>query len=254
MKLSFMTFVCPEWDMETAVRFARDANYDGIEIRVDAGHQHNVSSQSTAEERRAVKALFADQGVEVSSVATSVLLAYPDQTLHREHMAAGKANLDLAADLGAPVVRIFAGGGIPALTDAAAAQIAAALDELGEYSQGTGTCPVLECGHDIMVGAAEIARVLPQVTTSNFGALWNYSVMDDETFAAIKDDIRHFHFHDEVRDPQNMNFVSLARRMKSIGYQGYVSLEIIEEHNLPEAELRDIAARVQAQIKQGESG
>lgn len=253
MKLSFMTFVCPEWDMETAVRFARDAGYDGIEIRVDAGHQHHVSSQSTPAERSAVRALFADHGVEVSSVATSVHLANPDPAPHQAHLEAARANLALAADLGAPVVRIFAGGGIPSLTDDAAAQIAAALDELGEWSAGSGTMPVLECGHDILVGAAEAARVLPRVTVPNAGALWNYSEMDDATFTALRDRLRHFHVHDEVRDPDNRNMVALARRVRAIGYTGYASLEIIENRNLPEAELRKIAARLREQIREGES-
>jgi sugar phosphate isomerase/epimerase len=49
MKLSFMTFVCPEWTIEEAVAFAREAGYDGVEIRVDAGHRHNISSESPAE-------------------------------------------------------------------------------------------------------------------------------------------------------------------------------------------------------------
>ena len=38
MKLSFMTFVCPTWATEKIVKFAKEAGYDGVEIRVDAGH------------------------------------------------------------------------------------------------------------------------------------------------------------------------------------------------------------------------
>jgi sugar phosphate isomerase/epimerase len=49
IKLSFMTFVCPNWEIEKVVKFAKQANYDGVEIRVDAGHKHEVSSQSPAD-------------------------------------------------------------------------------------------------------------------------------------------------------------------------------------------------------------
>ena len=75
MKLSFMTFVCPEWDIETAVAFAAKTGYDGVEIRVDAGHKHEISSQSSAAERRRVKGVFAKAGVGVACVATSINFA-----------------------------------------------------------------------------------------------------------------------------------------------------------------------------------
>lgn len=253
MKLSFMTFVCPEWSMERAVRFAREAGYDGVEIRVDAGHKHGVSSQSSAPDRRAVKTLFRDEGVEIACVATSVHFACPDPEAHRRNRESAKANLALAADLGAPVVRIFAGGNIPKLTDEAAAQVAAAFDEVGDFSGGLDVCPMLECGHDIIVGAAEADAVFRRVKTRNFGALWNHSDMDDATFEVFKSRIRHFHIHNEVRDPANANMAALAARMKRIGFKGYASLEIIENKNLPEDELKSIAARLRRQIREGQA-
>jgi sugar phosphate isomerase/epimerase len=254
MKLSFMTFVCPEWNLEQAIRFAREAGYNGIEIRVDSGHRHGVSSQSSPAERAAVKKQFAGAGLDIPCVATSVHFANPDPTAHRRNIDIAKANLTLAADLGAPVVRIFAGGGIPKLTDDAAAQVAAAFDEVGDFAAGSGVCPMLECGHDIILGAAEADAVFRRVKTANFGALWNHSEMDDATFNVFRSRIRHFHIHNEVRDPANTNMVGLAARMKQIGFKGYASLEIIENKNLPEDELRSIATRLQAQIRQGEAG
>jgi len=250
MKLSFMTFVCPDWTTDTLVKFARKAGYDGVEIRVDAGHKHGISSASSAPSRRSVKELFEDEGVEIAAVATSVQFASPAAETHKKNLAAARANLDLAADLGAPVVRIFAGGGIPKLTPDAAQQVAAAFDEVGDYAKASGTCPILECGHDIIKGAAEAAGVIRRVRTQNFGALWNDSKMDDRTFDALRDRIRHFHVHDEVLDPKNANLVALARRMKAIGYRGYVSLEIIRGKNLPEDLLIETASRLKRQIAQ----
>jgi sugar phosphate isomerase/epimerase len=251
MKLSFMTFVCPDWPIEKIVAFAKQARYDGVEIRVDVGHRHGISSASPANTRQAVRKLFRDAGIEVAAIATSVQFASPGAEDHKKNLAAAKANLDLAGDLGAPVVRIFAGGGIPKLTPAAAQQVAAAFDEVGEYAKPRGVCPVLECGHDIIRGAAEAAEVLGRVHTENFGALWNDSKMDDATFAALKKRIRHFHVHDEVLDPRNTNLLDTARRMKSIGYRGYVSLEIIWGKNVPEDVLSETASRLRRQIAEG---
>ena len=250
MKLSFMTFVCPEWEIEKVVQFAREAGYDGVEIRVDARHKHEISSESSAETREYVKKLFDDKGVEVPCVATSVQFASPEIEKRRENIDAGKANIKLAADLGAKVVRMFAGGGVPKLTDEAADYIAEAFDEVGDYGKDYGVCPMLETGHDIIRSAVEGAEVIKRVKTSNFGVLWNHSKMDAQTFDLLKDHIRHFHLHDEVLDPENENILHLAKLMKSINYDGYISLEIIKGHNLPEELLIETAKRLQGYIAQ----
>ena len=250
MKLSFMTFVCPEWEIERIVQFAGEAGYDGVEIRVDAGHKHEISSQSSDETRRYVKKLFDDAGIEIPCVATSVQFGSSDITKRRENIEAAKANLELAADLGAKVSRLFAGGGIPKLTDEAADYIAEAFDEVGDYAMESGVCPMLESGHDIIKTAVESAEVIKRVKTSNFGVLWNHSDMDAQTFELLKNHIRHFHIHDEVFDAENKNILHLAKLMKSINYTGYVSLEIIKGHNLPEELLIETAKRLKGYIAQ----
>ena len=254
MKLSFMTWVCPGWDQQRIVKFAKEAGYDGVEFRVDCDQKHDISSRSTADERRRCRKLFKDAGVEIPCIATSIQMAAPEPEKHREHLAAARANLDLAADLGAPIVRIFAGGGRTELTSEAAEQVAAAFDEVGEYAKARGVCPMLECGHDIIKGAAESDEVLKRVKTSNFCALWNYSEMDDSTFAVLKGRIRHLHVHDEVLDPANSNILTLARRMRTINYKGYVSLEIIKGEDLPEDLLRATATRLNGFIAQAYGG
>ncbi len=250
IKLGFMTFVLPEWEIERVVKFAKKAGYNGVEIRVDAGHKHEISSQSSADVRKYVKKLFADEGVDIPCVATSVQFSSSDPAKRQENVESAKANLDLAADLGAGVVRMFAGGGIPGLTDEVAAYVAEAFDEVGDYAKASGVCPMLECGHDIIKGAVEASNVIKRVKTSNFGALWNHSDMDDQTFNALKSHIRHFHVHKEVLSPDNDNILHLARLAKSIDYNGYISLEIIEKRNLPEDVLIETASRLQGFIAQ----
>lgn len=244
MKIGFMTFVCPEWEIERVAQFAKEADYDGVEIRVDAGHKHEVCSQSSAETRQYVRKLFADEGVEIPCVATSCHFANPDPATYRENIEAAKANLELAADLGAKVVRIFAGGGIPELDDEAADRVASAFDEVGEHAKGSGSSPMLECGHDIIKSGVEGAEVIKRVTTSNFGVLWNHAEMDDETYELLKSRLVHFHVHDDALDSKSENMRNLVRRMKGVDYPGYFSLEIIKGHNLPEEVLKETASRI----------
>jgi hypothetical protein len=84
--------------------------------------------------------------------------------------------------------------------------------------------------------------------------LWNRCFIDDATFQDLDPHIRHFHIHDQVLDPADTSIRTLARRMKTVSYAGFVSLEIIQGRNLPEAQLRDVAARLQRQIGEGERG
>ena len=249
-KLCFMTFVLPEWEIERVVKFAKEVGYDGVEIRVDAKHKHEISSQSSAEVRKYVKKLFADEGIEIPCVATSVQFGSSDPAVRQENIESAKVNLDLAADLGADVVRMFAGGGIPKLTDEAAQYVAEAFDKVGDYAKSSGVCPMLECGHDIIKSAVEASNVIKRVKTSNFGALWNHSSMDDQTLNALKSHIRHFHIHENVLSPDDDNILHLAKLMKSIDYNGYFSLEIIKGHNLPEDVLTETASRLQEFIAQ----
>ncbi len=250
MKISFMTFVCPSWEIERIVRFARKAGYDGVEIRVEAGHRHGVSVKSTKDERKYVRKLFEEEGVEVSSIATSVQFSHPDPAERQLNIEAAKKHIELASDLNAKVIRIFAGRNVAEMTDEVAGYVAEAFTEVGEYAEEYGVCPLLETLHDIVKSAEDALMVLRKVKTSNFGILWNHSDIDQHSFNLLGDRIKHFHVHDEVLDPQNKNVLKLAKLMKSVNFDGYISLEIIKGVDLPENLLIETAKRLRSYIEQ----
>ena len=47
MKFAFMTFSCPDLDLDQVLAMAREFGYDGIEPRVSANHQHGVEFEIT---------------------------------------------------------------------------------------------------------------------------------------------------------------------------------------------------------------
>lgn len=138
-----MTFVCPEWEIEKIPRFARRAGYDGVEIRVNAGHKHGLSSRSSYAERERVRKLFQREGIEISSIATSVKFSFNDRNQRRENIEQAKEDIKLASHLGADVVRIFAGGSAGELNEALAEGIGDAFTEVGEFAKQDGVCPLL---------------------------------------------------------------------------------------------------------------
>jgi len=239
-----MTFVCPSWSIEKIAEFAGKAGYDGVEIRVDEGHKHEVSSRSSSADRQYVRRLFRDKAVEIPCVATSVQFGFHDPAKRRENVEAARANINLASDLGAKVLRIFAGGDVPKLTDDVASYVADAFTDVGEFANQLGICPMLETLHDIVKSSEDSMTVMKRVKSKNFGVLWNDSEIDQKSFELLKNHIRHFHVHEEVLDPKNENILRLAKLMKGIKYDGYVSLEIIKGTDLPEDLLMDTAKRL----------
>jgi len=250
MKLSFMTFVCPNWGIEKIVGFAKDGGYDGVELRVDEGHKHGISSRSSPVDRQRVKRLFRNNGIEVACIATSTQFGVSDPVKLKGNVEDAKANIRLAGDLESKVVRIFAGGDLPKMTDEVANHTAEAFTEVGDYAKQFGVSPMLETLHDIVKSAEDAMLVVKGIRTSNFGILWNHSDIDGQSFNLLKDRIRHFHVHDEVLDPENRNILNLARLMKGINYDGHVSLEIIKGYDLPESLLIETAKRLKGYIAQ----
>lgn len=249
MKLAFMTWVCPEWTVEEIIEFGAETPYDGVELRVNADHAHGVDADATPEERAAVRERFAAAGLELPCVATSHQFAVADASEREETLAAAKANVELAGDLGADYLRVFAGGDGESMTDAAADRTAAALTDVGEFGRDHGVRPLLETKHDIVETAADAVAVLERVETPNAGALWNRSTIDEAALDALGERIEHVHVHDEVLDPGNENVGGLAAALSRTGYDGYVSLEIIEGENLPRETLAETGERLSEQLK-----
>lgn len=244
MRLSFMTWVCPGWDRERIADFVGDTAYDGVEIRVDAGHAHGLGPESSAADREAAVELFEAHGVDVPAVATGAEFAHSGDETRAAAIDAVKANVELAADLGADVVRVFAGGDREEMTEAAAVDAAGAFTEVGEFAEAYGVTPLLETAHDIVQTPDDAHAVLDRVGTDNVGILWNRASIDPADFEAIREDVAHVHMHEDALDPEFDGVLDMIERFREAGYEGYFSLEIIRGEDLPEAKLRETGERL----------
>ncbi|GAA4919196.1 sugar phosphate isomerase/epimerase [Streptomyces coeruleoprunus] len=147
------------------VRLAADCGYDGVELR--AHPEEPVHPGLVAHERRAVVAEFARAGVEILTVAgyARVAEAGDDEPVYEElHQL-----LYLAADLGAPHVRVFPGGRPGEQADATAAR---RLGVAAEVAADLGVRILLET-HDSHPTGADVARVVAAVGHHHVGALWD---------------------------------------------------------------------------------
>src|SRR5579871_5893298 len=102
MRLAFATLGCPHWDLPAIAQRAAEYGYDGVELRgVDGEH---VGPALNATERRRVRDLFADHGVRIAALMGYTRFTAPEEGVRRQNEDDLLRMLDLAVDLGAPIV------------------------------------------------------------------------------------------------------------------------------------------------------
>jgi sugar phosphate isomerase/epimerase len=166
--LAFSTLACPRWSLERVVEAARRYGYLGVELRLIDGE--TIGPELSAGERRRVRSLFRDEGVPIVAVDTSIRLAGADPDQAGAELG---AFLDIAAEWGAPLVRVFGGqppAGEPrdAVQDAMARQLAGAAPE----AERRGVAIAVET-HDAFSSAREVAALLSRVESRAVGAVWD---------------------------------------------------------------------------------
>jgi sugar phosphate isomerase/epimerase len=167
MRFAFSTLGVPFLPVGEVVELAGRHGYHGVELR--SSEEGPVHTGLTPRERREVVEQFSSGGVEVLGVAgyAKVAAPGPDEPVLDEV----ESLLDLAADLGAPFVRVFPGGG-EGPAEAADAAAARRLAAVAEAAEDHGVRVLLET-HDSHRAGADVARVLGAVGHRGAGALWD---------------------------------------------------------------------------------
>ncbi len=247
MKVSFMTWACPDWDLNQVLTAAVRWGYDGVEPRAEADQKHGVELTTTKAERGDIRRQFADMGVEMSCIATSRKYAFAARDDWRESVELTQRYVDLAADVGCPYLRVFGGGTPQGVTrEDAQRMVAEALAELGPHAARRGVALCLET-HDDYSLADWCAATVRLAGAEGLGICWDvmhpyrHGQSMAEAFAAVKDYVRHCHVHDGVRPADggpggwemakmgegNIPHDEVASLLATIGFQGHLSAEHI---------------------------
>ncbi|MFD9301436.1 sugar phosphate isomerase/epimerase family protein [Streptomyces sp. NPDC060048] len=167
MRYAFSTLGLPGAGLERSAALAATHGYDGLELR--AHPEEPLHPASPAADRAAGLKTLTAAGVGVLGVAgyAEVAAPGPDEPV----LAEIQALVRLAADLEAPYVRVFPGGGdlSPAAADAHAVR---RLRAAAAFAERHGVRVLLET-HDSHRTAAATARVLDRVAHPGAGALWD---------------------------------------------------------------------------------
>jgi len=243
LKYSFMTFSCPELTFPEVLDAARQFGYDGIEPRIGSSHAHGVEPESSAAARTAFREQAAEAGIAICCIATSCRFADPSTA--PDFVEQAHAAIDLAADVGAPCIRVF-GGPYPQAEmtrEQAVEQVAGALRGLADHAAGRGVTVCMET-HDSWCHPEHVAAVMHRVDHPAIAVNWDImhpirhgDATMDSAFDTLKPWIRHLHIHDG-RDVENkLELVPIGsgridhRRaielLLEMGYTGYLSGEWI---------------------------
>lgn len=242
MKYAFMSFSCPKLGLAEMLALARRLGYDGIEPRISEGHNHGVELDASPEKRAEIGRMAADSGVAICCVATSC--EYSDPGKADSQVDETRRAIDLAANIGAPCIRVFGGLLAKGLRRYEAIRLVAdSLRSVAGHACGKGVTVCIET-HDDWSDPAYVAEVMRRLDHPSVAVNWDFmhpgrapGATVDESFVLVKPWIRHVHFHDGIcRDgrielkPVGQGEVDVRRAVEllsGIKYEGYISGEWI---------------------------
>jgi len=236
MKLSLDTYsIGTDLTLNDLLELLPANGIQGVEFRCEANQQHGVEPETTQAERRRVRALLENAGIEVSCLSTSQRFESPDPAVRQQAIDRTNQFINLAADLGCGRIRVFGNDFPPDVPKPEVIRyVGESLRHCGEHAEkvanNTGAyVDVLLEMHgqfyywEYCLGAVEIADH-PHVAI-------NYNCDDRDlvegsvayTFDKVKHQVRHVHMH-ELENP-SFPYIELFGILKKMDYQGFVSLE-----------------------------
>lgn len=246
MKPSWMTYgVLKNLSRVDLLSVLKDNGFEGVEFRTDANHGHGVEADIDAAKREHVVADCAAAGIQICSVATGNRYHDVDAKDVKRHVEETRTRMQLAADLGAPRVRVFGNNfpdGVP--RDQTISQVADALKELCVFGLDMGVKPCLELHGEFDWQACK--AVAEEVDHANFGLIWNSTQQDivdgslETALDAVWPWLDHVHLHDLAG--QGYPYRELFRLLCQRGYEGYLSAEAERRAENPAGDLQMFVA------------
>ncbi|MFZ5515634.1 MAG: sugar phosphate isomerase/epimerase family protein [Candidatus Zhuqueibacterota bacterium] len=244
MKLAFSTLGCPAWDLDMILRNAAHMGFDGVELR-GLGQTLDITSlPEFTRDREMTRRKFADAGIDVVCLSSSVRMSEPDGKKRAEHLDELKRYAELCAVFGTPNIRVFGGEVGEQPWEQAIDEAAGTLEKMIVAISDFPARIIVET-HDDWQKGAHFHQLMKLVNSDKAGILWDVNhpfmfIGEDpfETWAQAGPWIHHTHWKDSkiVVDtvmgfepclmgegdlPHDMIYEVLRRG----GYAGYLSLE-----------------------------
>jgi len=174
------------------------------------------------------------RGLEISGTAVGNNFCKPDPEERREQIEMVKKWIDISYHLGAPCIRVFAGGVPKGHTEEEAFNwVVAALKECVEYAAPKGVIIALEDHGGITTTAEQVLKIYRAVGSEWLGInldTGNFRVNPYEEIAAVAPYAVTTHAKVEILNPQTgkrepADFARIVDILHKAGYRGFLSIE-----------------------------
>jgi sugar phosphate isomerase/epimerase len=233
MKLGFMSSIAQDKTLPELIELAVTHGYQGVEFRPEWKQAHGVELSMTPAQRKEARARFADRGIEISAISPGVKFLNDDRDRQLEILL---RYIELASDLGAPCIRIFAD---PLPEDPAQRRESHKVQaeyqaRAAQRAWEAGVLLALEThSNSIGVDAGEMMRLAgyPPAFRVNWHLAHSLNHGEDvETaYRHVKGRVVHAHFS-FPEDPEEMK--ALERQFELLlydGFEGFFSVEMINK-------------------------
>ena len=232
MRPGFMSSVCPKQTLPELIESAKEYGYEGIEFRVEWDHGHGIELTTSYDDLGVAQGMLEDNGIEASCIATGVKLNTVDESAHLAARESLMRYIELAQNVGAPYLRVFADkvpeDSVDRVLELAAASCAAVDDHAGQH------------GVDILIKTHTnmrpewAKRIVNDSGGQHVGVLWHIGhhisrgQSVDEAWGHISSDIKHVHFsareEGKAGESDNQRTFDL---LGPAGFDGFFSVEVI---------------------------
>lgn len=239
MKIAFSTLGCPKWTWQRILTEAQRMGYNGIELRFIEDRRDLLQTPELQKEALpTTKQQLKDAHLEISCVGSSVQLVLDDDAM----IEVGKRHIDLAADIGAPFMRVF-GGHIKDRAREEALKIAVRnFRALADHAAGRRVRVIVET-HDDFSNSESVADLMKRTNHPNTGVLWDihhpyrlHGETPAQAFATIGPHVHYVHVKDskDLGDGKyryvaigegDVPIAQCLNLLKTAGYDGWISFE-----------------------------
>lgn len=243
MKIGFSTLACPAWTLDRVLDTAVQLGFDGIELRfIESDDRLWQRPEFTGSGLRQTRRRLRDAGMPVCCVDTSCFFHHPEGGLRQASLEMGRGMIELAAELGAPGIRVFGDRVQPGADRAETVKwIAEGVRTLASHGGPYGVETWLET-HGDFARAADTKEILQAAGAENTGAIWDplnsFSEFGEDPAAGLAvwlPGLRHAHIKDarqagSLWEPVLMGTgdfpaTRVVDLLRQHDYRGFVSFE-----------------------------
>ena len=240
MKIGFSTLGCPDWTLSEILATAKDLGYNGVEIRGIASEMYAPTMKCFSTEQ-IDKTMQKFGSLEVPILTSNACIA--TKTNIEASIAEAMAYIELAGKIGAKYVRIMCTN--RAMLDDGDYDLALGYYKaLAKHGEKFGVTPLMET-NGMFCDTQLLCKFLEECGESNVGVLWDIhhpyrygreNIQD--TLNNIGKYIKYTHIKDSVRENGSTVYKMIGngdiplkdaiKGLKSIGYDGYITLEWVK--------------------------